>query len=162
MQRPRQPAAYFRQHPIRSGRILVGVTLVLLMSSCAGPTVTADQYQSKVVQTAKAMTGIIVTAQRAARLDVDGKTLHTVTDTVVSNAEEDARSVQTTIESRQPPNRESDRLFQRVDVPLRDTTRLMILLRIAVRRNDHPTQLSLAQALSAPLAVFHQLSESVG
>jgi hypothetical protein len=141
---------------------LVGVPLVALLTGCAGPTVTANQYQDKVSQTAQAMIGIIVTAQRTADLDAAGRLLPATTDTLISDAESDARSVQTTIESRQPPDSDSDRLFQKVDEPVRATTRLLTQLRTAVRRGDVSAQTSLARQLGTPLAAFHQLAASSG
>ncbi|GHF32519.1 hypothetical protein FHX82_005153 [Amycolatopsis bartoniae] len=133
--------------------------LAFVASSCAGPTVTSGQYRAKVAQTAKAMTGIIVTAQHAARLDLDGRMLHTVTDAVVSDAEQDADSVRTTISSRQPPDTASDRLREQVDQPVEQAVRLLTDLRIAVRRDDDRAQRTAADALAGPLAAFDRLSE---
>ncbi|NKQ52068.1 hypothetical protein HFP15_04150 [Amycolatopsis sp. K13G38] len=130
----------------------------LLLASCAGPTVSAGQYRAKVTQTAKAMSSIIVTAQHAARLDLDGKLLHTVTDSVVSDAEQDAGSVRTTIESRQPPDNASDRLRHQVEQPLQQATALLTDLRVAVRDNDDNAQRAAADALGGPLDAFQQLS----
>ncbi|TVT46406.1 hypothetical protein FNH05_19945 [Amycolatopsis rhizosphaerae] len=145
--------------PPARGPALVAL-LTVTLAACAGPTVTTDQYRGKVVQTAKAMSSIIATAQRAARLDLQGRMLHTVTDTVVSDSERDASSVQTTIESRQPPQDEAaDELWRRIDGPVRDTTRLLTELRIAVRRNDRTAQQAAADALSAPLDAFRPLSQ---
>jgi len=143
-------------------RVALLAVAALLLVSCAGPTVTADQYRAKVAQTAKAMNSIVVTAQHAARLDLDGKMLHTVTDTVVSDAEQDADSVQTTIESRQPPDDESDQLRQQVEQPLQQAASLLTDLRIAVRDNDHGKQRATADALAEPLAAFEQLSGVAG
>jgi hypothetical protein len=138
--------------------LLLGVTLL----SCAGPTVTAQAYRDQVAQTAKAMTGIIVTAQDATRLGLDGRMLPTVTDTVVSQAEQDAGLVETTIESRQPPDEESDRLRRQIDEPVRRATGLLTDLRIAVRSGDDGAQRAAADALSVPLAGFQSLSEVAG
>jgi hypothetical protein len=57
---------------------------------------------------------------------------------VVSDAEQDASSVQTTFDSRQPPAPfgESDALKRRLDGALQDTTTSLTELRIATRRND--------------------------
>lgn len=139
-------------------RTVALVALAFLTCSCVGPTVTSSQYRSKVAQTATAMTGIIVTAQRAARLDLEGRMLHTVTDTVVSDAEQDANSVRTAIGSRQPPDRESDRLRRQVEQPVEQATGLLADLRIAVRRDDDRAQRDAADALAGPLAAFRQLS----
>lgn len=139
--------------------LALAALLTVALAACAGPTVTADQYRGKVAQTAKAMTSIIVTAQQAARLDLRDRMLHTVTDTVVSDSEQDANSVQTTIESRQPPDAASDALWRRLDPVVRDTTRLLTELRIAVRRGDHAAQQAAADALSAPLNAFRPLSQ---
>lgn len=143
-------------------RALVLALVGVLAVACAGPTFTASQYRDKVAQTAKAMTGIIISAQHAARLDLDGKMLHTVTDTVVSDAEEDADSVQTTIESRQPPDDASDQLRQQVEEPLQQATSLLTDLRIAVRDDDHDAQRAAADALDGPLSAFQQLSAVSG
>ncbi|HVW43234.1 MAG TPA: hypothetical protein VHC18_17980 [Amycolatopsis sp.] len=139
-------------------RAIVLVLVALFAVGCAGPTVTANQYRGKVAQTAKAMTGIIVTAQHAARLDLDGKMLPTVSDGVVTDAEQDADSVQTTMESRQPPDDRSDRLRRQVEQPLRQATSLLTDLRIALRNDDHDGERAAADALDGPLGAFEQLS----
>ncbi|GAA5164615.1 hypothetical protein [Amycolatopsis dongchuanensis] len=143
----------------RAGRVLTALLLLAALTACAGPTVTAAEYRDKVAQTAKALTGLLVTARHAVELDLGGRMLPTVTDTVVSDAERDAVSVQTTIESRQPPDAESDRLRLRMDGPVRAATALLTDLRIAVRSGDSGAQRAALARLEQPLGDLEQLSE---
>ncbi len=78
--------------------------VVLLLSACVSPAINADGYRGKVMQSAKKMSGLIGAARLAVQLDLDHKMLRTVTDNVVTDAENDAGSVVTALGSVQPPD----------------------------------------------------------
>jgi hypothetical protein len=64
--------------------------------------------------------------------------LRTVTDNVVTDAENDAGSVVTTLDSVQPPDAASVKLRDQADDILQDASSQLADLRIALRRNDKP------------------------
>ena len=122
--------------PRRSLRLLSCALLCFVLVGCATPSPTYPDYRAKVSTTAKAMTGIISSAQLGARSWQRGQVLDTYADVVVSHAEQDAGSVQNTLDSRQPPNKGAIELKERIDPALQDATSALTDLRIALRRGD--------------------------
>lgn len=131
-------------------RRLVAVLPIAAVLSCVGPTVTAEQYRAQVEQAAKSMTGIVVTAQATARLELAGKLLSTTTEVLVSEAERDADSVRSDLEGRQPPDEGSARLRARITDVVARAMRMLSELRSAVRRGDDATERAVAEELSGP------------
>jgi Asp-tRNA(Asn)/Glu-tRNA(Gln) amidotransferase A subunit family amidase len=117
-------------------RVAMAVALPLALSSCVTPAGDANGYQNKVSHSAQAMSGIVGSATLAARLDLDGRMISTVTDTVVSQSEQDAESVVAALDSVQPPDARSIELRTRADDILQATSNRLSDLRIAIRRND--------------------------
>jgi hypothetical protein len=115
-----------------------GVAWLLLaaLASCVSPALDANSYRDKVTHSAESMGGIVRSAVLAARLDVDGKMLSTVTDTVVSQSEQDAQSVVTALDSVQPPDAGSIKVRSDADAVLQAASNGLSDLRIAVRRGD--------------------------
>lgn len=132
-------------------RVLAVLLPAVALLSCVAPEVTAEQYRARVQQAVESMTGIVVTARDTARLDVDGKLPRPVVVTVVGDAEQDADSVRSDVESRQPPDEASDDLRRQVTGVVEHATSLITDLRIAIRRGDQTDVRALADALSAPL-----------
>lgn len=141
----------------RIGVCLVGLTLVL--GGCVSPAINADGYRGKVSQSAKKMVGLINSARLAVRLDLDGRMLHTVTDNVVTDAETDANSVLTSLDSVQPPDRGSIQLRSDADDVLQQAASQLADLRIAVRRRDQADMRSTADDLAKTLAGVQHLQD---
>lgn len=140
-------------------RAFAGFACTLALSACASPATSFDGYQGKVAASAQAMTGIVNTAWLAA----DSWQRHRVTsayaDIVVTNAERDAGSVLTALDTRQPPDERSIALKDDADQPLQDASDALTDLRIALRRDDHDGVSHAMQMLKhelQPLAAFTQ------
>lgn len=125
---------------------------------CAEPSGSFGDYQSKVHETATDMVSALATAQLAAQQFLHHRATQSFTDVVVSNAESDANSDQSTLDSRQPPDGKSDALKNKVDQMLQQATSTLTDLRIAVRRNDRSGIVSALQQLQQPLEQLQGLS----
>jgi hypothetical protein len=123
----------------------------LIAAGCASPSPSYADYRGKVQQTASAMISAVATGQLAAGLLVAGRSTGTFTDAVVTDAEKDADSVQTALDSRQPPDGRSIALKEQADQAVQSAVTGLTDLRIAVRRNDmhgiREAQAELAKAL---------------
>jgi hypothetical protein len=78
----------------------------------------------------------LASAQLAARLGLRGQSFPAFTDGNITDAEDDADSVNSTFGSRQPPDSRSDALSQKMLQALSDATSALTDLRIAVRMDD--------------------------
>ncbi|HYU04199.1 MAG TPA: hypothetical protein VEL02_10200 [Jatrophihabitantaceae bacterium] len=134
--------------------------VVLLLSACVSPAINADGYRGKVMQSAKKMSGLIGAARLAAQLDLDHKMLRTVTDNVVTDAENDAGSVVTALDSVQPPDAVSVKLRDHADEILQDASSQLADLRIALRRNDEPGMRAAMDDLANTLVEAEHLQDS--
>jgi len=143
----------------RRGIALVGA-VVLLLSACVSPAINADGYRGKVMQSAKKMSGLIGAARLAVQLDFDHKMLRTVTDNVVTEAENDAGSVVTALDSVQPPDAASVQLRDHADEILQDASSQLADLRIALRRNDKPGMRAAMDDLGKTLVEVQRLQDS--
>jgi hypothetical protein len=95
------------------------------------------------------MVGIVQAARYAAGLRLAGKVPQPLADTVVSNAEQDAQSVITAFDSRQPPGQRSDQRRTAIDQPLRDAGNQLTDLRVALRMSDRTQMRQLIHKLAA-------------
>jgi hypothetical protein len=131
--------------------ILAGLCAAPIAAGCASPSPSYADYQGKVQQTATAMISAVATGQLAAGLLVAGRSTGAFTVAVVTDAEKDADSVQTALDSRQPPDGRSIALKEQADQAVQAAVTGLADLRIAVRRNDMPgirqAQAELAKAL---------------
>jgi hypothetical protein len=75
----------------------------LLLAACAGPVPGYGAYRHAALQTAMAMVSDLASGQLAGQLGLQGKSFSVFTDGNVTNAENDADSVNSTFASRQPP-----------------------------------------------------------
>lgn len=132
---------------------------ILLLAGCVSPAINAEGYRGKVSQSARKMVGLINTGRLAVQLDVGGRMLHTVTDTVVTNAERDAQSVVTSLDSVQPPDPGSISLRNNADDVLQQAASQLADLRIAVRRRDQAGMRSTLNELGATLAGVQHLQD---
>jgi hypothetical protein len=83
-----------------------------------------------------AMGSDLASGQLAAQLGLQGKSFFAFTDGNVTDAENDAGSVNSTFSSRQPPDARSDALRQKMSQALSDATSALTDLRVAVRMDD--------------------------
>src|SRR5437764_9753402 len=132
---------------------------LLMCAACASPAVNDAGYRGKAVHSADEMAGIVASAQYAARLRLDGRVPHTVADTVVSDAEQDAQGVLSAFDSRQPPDDRSDRLRKKADGPLGDAGDELTDLRVAVRREDREQVLAALAALERTVPRLQKVSD---
>jgi hypothetical protein len=83
-----------------------------------------------------AMGSDLASGQLAARLGLQGKSFSAFTDGNVTDAENDADSVNSTFSSRQPPDARSGAPRQMMGQALSDGTSALTDLRVAVRMQD--------------------------
>jgi hypothetical protein len=140
--------------------IALSIVVAVAVSGCASPAIDNRGYEGKVTHSAQQMAGIVGAAQLATELDLAGKMIANVTDTVVSQAEQDAQSVVTALDSRQPPDAASVKLKSQADQPLQDAASELTDLRIAVRRNDKDQQRRSLSDLSKTLDKLKKLQAS--
>jgi hypothetical protein len=108
----------------------------LLPAACAGPVPDDGAYRHAALQTSMAMVSALASAQLAAGLGLRGSSFPAFTDGNVTNAENDADSVNSTFSSRQPPDARSGALRQTMLQALSDGTSALSDLRVAVRMDD--------------------------
>jgi hypothetical protein len=108
----------------------------LLLAACAGPVPDEGAYRHAALQTAMAMVSDLGSGQLAAQLGLRGSSFPAFTDGNVTDAENDADSVDSTFASRQPPDARSDVLRQKMLQALSDGTSALTDLRVAVRMED--------------------------
>jgi hypothetical protein len=136
-----------------------GLVAAVVLSGCVSPAINADGYRGKVSQSAKKMVGVINSARLAVQLDLDGKMLHTVTDNVVTDAESDAQSVVSALDSVQPPDVPSIKLRSDTDDLLQQAVSQLGDLRIAVRRGDQPDMRSTVGDLGQTVVQVENLQD---
>jgi hypothetical protein len=107
-----------------------------LLVACAGPVPDSGAYRHAALNTAMAMVSDLATAQLAAELGLRGSSFPALTDDSITDAENDADSVNSTFSSRQPPDARSDALRQQMSQALSDATSALTDLRVAVRMDD--------------------------
>ena len=108
----------------------------LLLAACAGPVPDDGAYRHAALQTSTAMVSDLASGQLAAQLGLRGSSFPAFTDGNVTDAENDAESVNSTFSSRQPPDARSDVLRQKMSQALSDATSALTDLRVAVRMDD--------------------------
>jgi hypothetical protein len=108
----------------------------LLLTACAGPVPGYGAYRHAALQTSMAMVSDLASGQLAAQLGLRGSSFPAFTDGNVTDAENDADSVNSTFSSRQPPDARSDALRQTMDHALSDATSALTDLRVAVRMGN--------------------------
>jgi hypothetical protein len=108
----------------------------VIVAGCAEPSGSYSDYRDKVHQTAVAMISAVATAQLAAGLLVAGRSTGVFADAVVTDAEKDAGSIQTALDSRQPPDSRSIALRNQADQAVQSAVTGLADLRITVRRDD--------------------------
>jgi hypothetical protein len=144
-----------------SGTMMALLLILLVCASCAAPTTSAGSYRDKAEVSAQAMIGVIGVAQLAITLDLEGRSLATVTDLTVSDAEADANSVVTAFDSRQPPDPQSAQLMKTIDQPLQGASSSLSTLRIAVREGDQAAMRKTVQELRKYLVQLKRMQRKL-
>ena len=146
------------------GRRLACVVMVgscLLAAGCAGPVPDDGAYRHAALQTAMAVVSDLASARLAAGLGLRGSSFPAFTDGNVTDAENDADSVNSTFSSRQPPDARSDALRQKVLRALSDGTSALTDLRVAVRMEDPVLVRKALAEVGRSLKTFNDLAQEL-
>jgi hypothetical protein len=133
--------------------------LLGLLAACAGPTTGVHDYRLKVANTAESLESSAQTVIMAADLLDRSRAFQPYVADVISEAEDDASSVQQTFDSRQPPNTESDRLRQQADKTINDVVSAISDARIAARASEVSDLTDAAGQLRKLLSDLQKLQE---
>jgi hypothetical protein len=132
--------------------------VVVLVTACAGPSRTNDDFRHKVANTAETMQGLIGTVELA----VDAASRHRIPAPYVSvtlaEADDDASGTVDTFDSVQPPSADADALRNRLDNLLQQMVSTLDDLRIAVRRGHIGDLPAIAKPLDGLNAKFATLA----
>jgi hypothetical protein len=103
----------------------------------------------------------LASAQLAARLGLRGQSFPAFTDGNITDAENDADSVNSTFGSRQPPDSRSDALRQKMLQALSDGTSALTDLRVAVRMEDRAQVRKALGEVGKSLKTFNDLQQEL-
>ena len=132
-----------------------------LLVACAGPVPDEGAYRHAALQTSMAMVSDLGSGQLAAQLGLQGKSFSAFTDGNVTDAENDADSVDSTFGSRQPPDARSDALRQKMLQALSDGTSALTDLRVAVRMEDRAQVRKALGEVGKSLKAFNDLQQEL-
>jgi hypothetical protein len=133
----------------------------VLLTACAGPVPGYGAYRHAALQTAMAMVSDLASGQLAAQLGLRGDSFSAFTDGNVTDAENDAGSVNSTFTSRQPPDARSDALRQKMLQALSDGTSALTDLRVAVRMGDRAQVRKALAEVGKSLKTFNDLQREL-
>jgi hypothetical protein len=122
--------------PRRGAQVCAGFVLAAVLAACAGPTRGSADYRLKLANTAEALESSAATVVMAAGLAGDRKAFDPYVAVVISQAEDDAASVQQTFDSRQPPTQATDQLREHADQTIEQVVSAITDARIAARSGD--------------------------
>ena len=108
-----------------------------------------------------AMASDLASARLAAQIGLRGKSFPTFTDGNVTDAENDADSVNSTFTSRQPPDAGSGALRQKMLQDLSDGTSALTDLRVAVRMDDPAAVRKALAEVGKSLKTFNHLQQDL-
>jgi hypothetical protein len=108
-----------------------------------------------------AMASSLAAAQLAVQDDLHGRNLLAFTDESVTNAENDADSVNSTFGSRQPVGPGSQALSQKMDQALSQGTSALSSLRIAIRQGSRQQMIKALVGVRKALRLFRGLQQSL-
>ncbi len=145
----------------RAGRAVVAMTAIL-WTACVGPARTSDDYTRKASTSLHDTRSAVETARLAVDAAAGGRASGPYLSVLLSDAEEQASSVQSTFASIQPPNRESDQLRDDVGSLLSEAVSVLSDLRIAARRGDTAGITGKGPALDDISRRISQLEERLG
>ena len=133
----------------------------LSLAACAGPVPDDGAYRHAALQTSMAMVSALASGQLAAQLGLQGKSFSAFTDGNVTDAENDADSVNSTFTSRQPPDAGSGALRQKMLQDLSDGTSALTDLRVAVRMDDPAAVRKALAEVGKSLKTFNHLQREL-
>ena len=133
----------------------------LLPAACAGPVPDDGAYRHAALQTSMAMVSDLASGQRASQLGLRGSSFPAFTDGNVTDAENDADSVNSTFSSRQPPDAGSGALRQKMLQALSDGTSALTDLRVAVRMQDRTQEQKALAEVGTSLQTFNDLQQEL-
>jgi hypothetical protein len=133
--------------------------VALATAACAGPTHGRSDYRLKLANTAESLESSAQTVLMAADLLRHGKAFGPYTADVISDAEDDASSVQQTFDTRQPPDDVSAKLRDKADKTLQDVVSAISDARIAARDDDLKSLQDAAKQLRGTLSGLKKLEE---
>jgi hypothetical protein len=133
----------------------------LLLTACAGPVPDDGAYRHAALLTSTAMVSALASAQLAAGLGLRGSSFPAFTDGNVTNAENDADSVNSTFSSRQPPDARSEVLRQKMLQALSDGSSALSDLRVAVRMEDRARIEKALTEVGRSLKTFNDLQREL-
>ena len=142
-------------------RAAVVLSSCLLLVACAGPVPDEGAYRHAALQTSMAMVSALASGQLAAQLGLRGNSFSPFTDGTVTDAENDAGSVNSTFSSRQPPDDRSDALRQKMLQALSDGTSALTDLRVAVRMGDRAQVRRALAEVGKSLKTFDALQQEL-
>ena len=145
----------------RKSACVVALGSCLLLAACAGPVPDEGAYRHAALQTSMAMVSALASGQLAAQTDLRGNSFSPFTDGNVTNAENDASSVNSTFSSRQPPDARSDVLRQKMLQALSDGTSALTDLRVAVRMGDRAQVRRALAEVGKSLKTFGSLQQEL-
>jgi hypothetical protein len=109
---------------------------VAFLGGCVGPARTSAAYARKASHSLQETRSAVETARLAVDAAGGGRATSPYLSVLLSRAEEQASSVQTTFDSIQPPDTRADQIRDDVDGLLGDAVSALSDLRIAARRGD--------------------------
>ena len=155
----RSPGKHWHVTVRRVCAIVLAGALTCGLAACAGPTTGPHDYRLKLANTAEALESTARTVIMAGDLLDDGRAFQPYVANVISDAEDDATSVQETFDSRQPPDTASDRLRQHADKTIEDVVSAISDARIAVRARALPDLTDALDQLRHLLSDLQKLQE---
>jgi len=103
----------------------------------------------------------LASARLAAQIGLRGRSFPAFTDGNITDAENDADSVNSTFGSRQPPDSRSDALRQKMLQALSDGTSALTDLRVAVRMDDRAQVRKALGEVGKSLKTFNDLQQEL-
>lgn len=137
------------------------VAVCVLLAACAGPVPDYDAYRHAALNTVTAVISSLASAELAVQNDLRGGNLFAFTDDSVTDAENDADSVNSTFGSRQPPDARSLALSQKMAQALSEATSALSSLRIAVRQDSRQQTVKALAAVGRALRLFRGLQAAL-
>lgn len=137
------------REPAHRAAPLLLVLLALLVSACAGPTVSGQAMRSQAGRSALSVVSELQTVDLALRTQLRDDAWWTYTDVTVTEAEQAVSTIESTLTSRQPPAG-TDPVYSDTSAALAAATDLVTQVRIAVRREDE-AELTRLRAKIPPL-----------
>jgi protoporphyrinogen oxidase len=145
--------------PLRGRQTWAAAAALAVLAGCAGPTHGTGDYRLKLANTAESLESSAQTVVLAAKLATDKRGFGTYIADVISQAEDDASSVQQTFDSRQPTSQVADELRQNADKTFEQVISTITDARVAARAGDNKSLAQSAAQLRALMADLQKLQQ---